>query len=71
MAMIVFAYEGRRIVEARLPGRYKGKRRRREGPIQAECPCGAKSRPMSVKRAEEWYQRHLAEAHSGADLRNL
>jgi hypothetical protein len=52
--------------EARLPGRYKGKRKRREGAVFASCACGARSkRAMSPKRAEGWLQTHLAAEHGG------
>ena len=70
---IEFVPGGRRIEppEARLPGRYKGKRHPSAMPVQAECPCGAKSRPMSAERAEQWYQRHLRRVHPFDDLRHL
>jgi hypothetical protein len=37
----------------KLPGAYKGARRRREPPIAAECPGGWKSKPMSPRKAEK------------------
>jgi hypothetical protein len=47
----------------KLPGRYKGARRRREPPIAAECPCGWKSKPTNPKRAEKRFAGHVALAH--------
>lgn len=72
--MIEFVQEAKRLdpPERKLPGRYKGGRRRRcEMPVRAECPCGVKSRPMSPERAELWWQRHIRQKHSGEDLRTL
>jgi hypothetical protein len=48
----------------KLPGRYKGTRRRREPPIVAECECGWKSRPLSPKKAEKRFAAHVA-MHGG------
>jgi hypothetical protein len=35
----------------KLPGRYKGTRRRREPPIVAECACGWHSRPVTWRNS--------------------
>jgi hypothetical protein len=48
----------------KLPGRYKGTRRRREPPITAECPCGWRSRPMNPRKAEKRFAAHLAIRHA-------
>jgi hypothetical protein len=37
----------------KLPGRYKGTRRRRDPPVSASCTCGSKSQPANAKRVEE------------------
>jgi hypothetical protein len=47
----------------KLPGRYKGTRRRREPPIVAECPCGWRSRPFSPQKAERRYAAHVIVTH--------
>jgi hypothetical protein len=48
----------------KLPGRYKGNRRRRELPVVAECKCGWKSRPLSPQKAETHFANHVARAHA-------
>lgn len=48
----------------KLPGRYKGNRRRREPPIVASCVCGWRSRPCSSAEAERQYQAHIAVRHA-------
>ena len=47
----------------KLPGRYKGSRGRREGPIAAECPCGWRSKPSNPKKAEKRFAVHVASMH--------
>jgi hypothetical protein len=48
----------------KLPGSYKGTRRRREPPIVAVCPCGRwRSKPLNPVKAEVAYQEHIATAH--------
>ena len=44
----------------KLPGSYKGTRRRREPPIAAECPCGWRSRPTNPEKAEKRFAAHVA-----------
>jgi hypothetical protein len=49
----------------KLPGSYKGTRRRHDPPIVAVCPCGRwRSKPLPPAKAEVAYQRHIAEEHS-------
>ena len=49
----------------RLPGTYKGTRRRREPPIVAECACGWRSKPSNPKRAEKRFAAHVARVQLG------
>jgi hypothetical protein len=51
----------------KLPGRYKGTRRRREPPIVAECGCGWR-RPCNARKAEFLFAGHVSRAHDDNKL---
>lgn len=60
--MLEFRIEGKRI--GGLPGRYKGKRRRGNVPVVAECgACPWRSRPMNAKKAELALMKHREKYH--------
>jgi len=57
--------------EIRMPGAYKGGRKRQPEKVQAECPCGWKSAVLPAERAEQAYLEHLEGCHPDEDLRRL
>lgn len=64
--MIEFRIRGKRLEPPELlPGRYKGKRKRREPKIAAPCPAGCnwRSRPGDAKSVERQVVTHLKTYH--------
>jgi hypothetical protein len=56
-------------MQTKIPGRYKGTRKRKVSPaiVRVECPgCGWHSDPLKLNLAEQQYHRHLLRFHYSA-----